>query len=198
MLAGLAGAPNRFSPFKSRVRARQRRASVLTAMVQTGAISETQAKAASDAPIETRNQEALFEVRTPYYAEHVRRYLQSNYGDKELWEGGLQVEGTLLPWMDASAQDNVDFGLRKLDKRQGWRGPVTHLTRKKPRRSSNGRRPGMVTALSKKGDVIWAWSKRWAPKARGFGSGRGLIVSRPKAFNGLIPSVSAMPETTEP
>src|SRR6185295_14842561 len=44
-----------------------------------------------------------------------------------LYEGGLEIETTLVPWIDASAQENVDFSLRKLDKRQGWRGPVTHL-----------------------------------------------------------------------
>jgi penicillin-binding protein 1A len=32
-----------------------------------------------------------------------------------------------VPWIDAAAQENVDFSLRKLDKRQGWRGPVTRL-----------------------------------------------------------------------
>jgi penicillin-binding protein 1A len=39
----------------------------------------------------------------------------------------LQVETTLIPWVDESAQENVDFSLRKLDKRQGWRGPVARL-----------------------------------------------------------------------
>jgi penicillin-binding protein 1A len=49
------------------------------------------------------------------------------YGEKALWEGGLQVETTLVPWVDEAAQENVDFSLRKLDKRQGWRGPVARL-----------------------------------------------------------------------
>ena len=32
------------------------------------------------------------------------------------------------PGSTSPAQENVDFSLRKLDKRQGWRGPVAHLT----------------------------------------------------------------------
>ncbi|HEY8924366.1 MAG TPA: transglycosylase domain-containing protein, partial [Polyangia bacterium] len=48
--------------------------------------------------------------------------------DRHLAESGYEIETTVLPWVDASAQENVDFGLRKLDKRQGWRGPVARLS----------------------------------------------------------------------
>jgi penicillin-binding protein 1A len=47
--------------------------------------------------------------------------------DRHLAESGFEIETTVVPWIDASAQENVDFGLRKLDKRQGWRGPVARL-----------------------------------------------------------------------
>ncbi|HEX2658819.1 MAG TPA: penicillin-binding transpeptidase domain-containing protein, partial [Polyangia bacterium] len=47
--------------------------------------------------------------------------------DKRLAESGYEIETTVVPWVDAAAQENVDFGLRKLDKRQGWRGPVARL-----------------------------------------------------------------------
>ena len=39
----------------------------------------------------------------------------------------MAIETTVVPWIDLSAQENVDFSLRKLDKRQGWRGPVARL-----------------------------------------------------------------------
>ena len=52
----------------------------------------------------------------------------SKYGDKLLYEGGLEIETTVVPWIDLAAQENVDFSLRKLDKRQGWRGPVARVT----------------------------------------------------------------------
>ncbi|HEX2660186.1 MAG TPA: transglycosylase domain-containing protein, partial [Polyangia bacterium] len=47
--------------------------------------------------------------------------------DRRLAESGYEIETTVVPWVDAAAQENVDFGLRKLDKRQGWRGPVARL-----------------------------------------------------------------------
>jgi len=54
--------------------------------------------------------------------------MQKKYGEKLLFEGGLEIETTVVPWIDLAAQENVDFSLRKLDKRQGWRGPVARLT----------------------------------------------------------------------
>jgi penicillin-binding protein 1A len=69
----------------------------------------------------------FFRERSPHFAEHVRRDIAKRFGEKTLWEGGLEIETTLVPWIDESAQENVDFSLRKLDKRQGWRGPLAHL-----------------------------------------------------------------------
>src|SRR5690606_21350167 len=41
--------------------------------------------------------------------------------------GGLTVETAVEPVTDGQAQDNVAFGARRQDKRQGWRGPEAHL-----------------------------------------------------------------------
>ena len=49
-------------------------------------------------------------------------------GQKQFYEGGWRIETTVLPWVDQLAQDNVDHAVRKLDKRQGWRGPEARLT----------------------------------------------------------------------
>ena len=65
----------------------------------------------------------MFGDISPYFSEHVRRDLKAKFGSKELYEKGLHVETTILPWVDAVAAENVDFGTRKLDKRQGWRRP---------------------------------------------------------------------------
>ena len=127
-IAGIARAPSRFAPIPNMERAMRRRDQVLTAMVASGFIREEEAKAFRGKPIVLRPPPDFFRERSPYFAEHVRRTISKKYGDKMLWEGGLTIETTLLPWIDRSAQENVDFSLRKLDKRQGWRGPVTRLT----------------------------------------------------------------------
>ncbi len=126
-LAGIAQAPSRYSPILVPELTRERRDQVLAAMAATGVIDEGTATELRGRPLEVRQPPDLFRERSPYFAEHVRRDIGKRYGEKALWEGGLEIDTTLLPWIDASAQENVDFSLRKLDKRQGWRGPVTRL-----------------------------------------------------------------------
>ncbi len=128
MLAGLARAPSRFSPLTSIERARARRDQVLSAMVAAGYLTDKEANPWRARPVVVRERPDFFRNISPHFAEHVRRDIASRYGEKALWEGGLEIETTLVPWIDVSAQENVDFSLRKLDKRQGWRGPVAHLS----------------------------------------------------------------------
>lgn len=126
-LAGIARAPSRFSPLAFPERARARRDQVLAAMVEAGAISEPEATTFRARPLEVRPPREIFGERSPHFAEHIRRDIARRYGEDKLWKGGLEVETTLVPWIDANAQDSVDFSLRKLDKRQGFRGPVARL-----------------------------------------------------------------------
>lgn len=127
LIAGLAGAPSRFSPLARPELARERRDHVLGAMVAAGVLDEAEATRQRAHPIVTRPAPDIFHERSPYFAEHVRRDVAARLGEETLWRGGLAVETTLVPWIDAAAQENVDFSLRKLDKRQGYRGPVAHL-----------------------------------------------------------------------
>jgi penicillin-binding protein 1A len=127
MLAGLVRAPSRYSPLTSIESASYHRNQVLGSMAAVGAISEAEAARWRASPITVRQRPDYYHTTSPYFAEHVRRDIIKRYGEKKLLEGGLQIETTLVPWIDLSAQENVDFSTRKLDKRQGWRGPVAHL-----------------------------------------------------------------------
>jgi penicillin-binding protein 1A len=126
-LAGLARAPSRFSPLTSLDRARARRDQVLSAMVAAGYLAEADADHWRARPVTVRQRPDFFHTISPYFTEQVRRDVSRRYGDKKVLEGGLQIETTVVPWIDLAAQENVDFSARKLDKRQGWRGPVAHL-----------------------------------------------------------------------
>ncbi len=126
-LAGIVQAPSRYSPLLAPDMTRARRDQVLSAMASAGVIDEATANNLRARPLRVHQPPDVFRERSPYFAEHVRRDIGKRYGDKALWEGGLEIDTTLVPWIDESAQENVDFSLRKLDKRQGWRGPVAHL-----------------------------------------------------------------------
>ncbi len=127
-IAGIARAPSRFEPIGNPDRARARRDQVLAALVAAGFVSETEAGTFRGRPVVTHTPPDLFRERSPYFVEHIRRDIGRRFGDKTLWSGGLEIETTLVPWIDQSAQENVDFSLRKLDKRQGYRGPVARLS----------------------------------------------------------------------
>ena len=127
-IAGIAQAPSRYSPILAPDLTRARRDQVLSAMAVAGVIDEATANNLRARPLTVRQPPDFFRERSPYFAEHVRRDIAKRFGEKTLWEGGLEIDTTLVPWIDESAQENVDFSLRKLDKRQGWRGPVAHLT----------------------------------------------------------------------
>ena len=127
LLAGLVRAPSRFSPLANLDAARARRDQVLAAMVAASYLTDDEANRWRARPVIIRQRPDFFRAVSPYFSEQVRRDVSRRYGDKKLYEGGLDVETTLLPWIDVAAQENVDFSLRKLDKRQGWRGPVARL-----------------------------------------------------------------------
>lgn len=125
-IAGLARAPSRYSPISNPERAQRRRDEVLAQMVEIGAAAAEEAEAAKKKPLVARPRPDLFREVAPYFAEHVRREATARHGDSVL-RGGMRIETTLLPTVDLAAQDTVDHTLRKLDKRQGWRGPEARL-----------------------------------------------------------------------
>ncbi len=127
LLAGLAHAPSRDSPLTSEPAALQRRGEVLDNLVEVGKLTPAEAARWKAAPLDLRPRRDPFRDVAPYFTEQVRRDLVKKYGQKGFYEGGYRVETTVVPWLDVWAQDNVDHAVRKLDKRQGWRGPEAHL-----------------------------------------------------------------------
>jgi penicillin-binding protein 1A len=127
MIAGLARAPSRYSPLVDEQAAFDRRAVVLDNMVDNGVLQKAEAEKWMEAPLSVRQRRDYFHDLTPYFTEQVRRDLVKRLGQKAFYEGGFRVETSVLPLVDVIAQENVDHAARKLDKRQGWRGPEARL-----------------------------------------------------------------------
>ncbi len=121
LIAGLPKAPSAFSPINRPQRAVERRDLVLDQMVVRGKLTAEAAAAAKREPLALKVYKDVFPDRMPYFAEHVRRDLLKRYGEDGLMAGGLRVETTAEPVFEAAAYENVDYGTRKQDKRQGWR-----------------------------------------------------------------------------
>jgi penicillin-binding protein 1A len=132
-IAGLAQAPSYYSPVVHPDRAQERRNAILERMSRYGFLTAKEAESWQDKPLVLRPYRDVFGDRLPYYAEHVRRYVTKKYGSDALMERGLRVETAVDPVADALAYENIDFGTRKQDKRQGWRGPEAYLDEGRPR-----------------------------------------------------------------
>jgi len=120
LIAGLAKAPTAYSPVHSLKAATERRNIVLDKMALYGFASQADVDKAKAEPIVLDVYKEVFPDRMPYYAEHVRRYMNERYA---LSSEGLRVETAAEPTWEAAAYENADHGARNQDKRQGWRGP---------------------------------------------------------------------------
>ncbi|MCY3728161.1 MAG: PBP1A family penicillin-binding protein [Nitrospira sp.] len=123
-LAGLLKAPNTYSPYKNYILAKKRQEHVLGRMVQAGFLTESLARAASGTRLDFTRQS--YDRVAPYFLEDVRQHLVKEYGEAMTYKGGLQVSTTLNIPMQRLAEEAIRKGLRDLDKRQGWRGPLRH------------------------------------------------------------------------
>ena len=127
LIGGIVQLPERQSPYVDLPRATRRRNYVLQRMADVGYISQADADAAKGRPVAVKGQPAPSQSPAPYFVEEVRKYLERTYGAKKLYEQGLTVETSLdLPLQEA-ANAAVDAGLRRLDKRRGFRAPKRNI-----------------------------------------------------------------------
>ncbi|HET9575142.1 MAG TPA: PBP1A family penicillin-binding protein [Nitrospira sp.] len=121
-LAGLPKSPNHFSPFKNYARAKKRQEHVLTRMEEAGFLTSAEREQAAAEPLSFRRPGS--EQTAPYFVEYVRQLLIAKYGEAMVYKGGLNIMTTLNLDMQRAAEAAFTTGLRELDKRQGWRGPL--------------------------------------------------------------------------
>lgn len=121
-LAGLPKSPNHFSPFKNYERAKKRQEHVLARMEEAKFLTPEEREQAAAEPLSFRRPGS--EQTAPYFVEYVRQLLIAKYGEAMVYKGGLKVMTTLNLDMQRAAEAAFAAGLRELDKRQGWRGPL--------------------------------------------------------------------------
>src|SRR3989454_9474797 len=123
LVAGIFQTPERQSPYIDLKRATNRRNVVLQRMADERYITQPQADAAKQQPIVTRGQPNQAPGVAPFFVEEVRKHLERQYGAKVLYEQGLAVRTTLDVALQELANRALEHGLRRLDKRHGYRKP---------------------------------------------------------------------------
>ena len=127
VLAGLPQAPSKYSPFRNPEKAKERQVYVLNRMVAEGYITNIQATEAINTPLDIKPRRNWYIEEVPFYTEHIRRYIEKKYGDHMLYNEGLKIYTAVNIEMQKTAREEIEKGLKQLDKRQGYRGPLKHL-----------------------------------------------------------------------
>lgn len=127
-LAALPKGPANYNPFTKMKKAVTRRNWVLDRMHENGYISKEEAEAAKQEPLNVVLHRNINKAKgAEYFAEEVRKQIESRYGDKALYEGGLSIRTTLRPEYQLLAQKALREGLIKHDRNLGWRGPIGRI-----------------------------------------------------------------------
>jgi penicillin-binding protein 1A len=104
----------------------ERRKHVVRRMVEEGYLTQEEARRAVEEPVQTNpNYHSI--NKSPHFVEHVRRYLEDNYGAKALYEGGWNVYTTLDLKLQHIAEQAVRRGVEEADKRHGYQRPFRRL-----------------------------------------------------------------------
>jgi penicillin-binding protein 1A len=127
MIAALPKAPQEFSPHIHPERATQRRNHVLKRMLDEKFITKQVYEQGIKAPLGVVQPLPKTYV-APYFTEEIRKYLETKYGYSGIYESGLEIYSTLDVEMQKAAERALDKGVRRLDKKQGWRPITTTLT----------------------------------------------------------------------
>ncbi len=204
LLAGLPKAPSRYDPQRRPEAARARQRYVLGRMREQGFISADQYEAAVAAELVFSRPRPATYIAAPWYVEHVRRLLEERYGATAPYQMGLQVYTACDLDMQRAAEHALQEGLRDLDKRQGFRGPMRHLDGRKidaflAREASNkpaddGRARAVVLDVRPQGlTVRTAWDRGFvAADALTIGATR-VLPSRFRSGDVISVTVTRLP-----
>ncbi len=125
LIAGLTKAPLIYSPYNDLTKAKERQHIVLTRMESEGYIKKSEMENAMRQPLYLSSARKGMEANN-YFIDHIRKYLEQQYGVETVYKGDIRVYTTLDRKAQSSAARAVQAGLKELDKRRGWRGPVDH------------------------------------------------------------------------
>ena len=116
LLAGIPRSPTRYSPFRSRENAGERRAYVLKRMVARGIISPAQADDANRTPLPRQETATLKDLApAPYFVEYIRQKVEERFGSGILYTGGLNIYTSIDDTLQAQAEEAVQAGLSRLE-----------------------------------------------------------------------------------
>jgi penicillin-binding protein 1B len=133
LLAGTIQSPSRLNPYRHPERAMERRNLVLDSMVETGALTVSEADRAKAEPLRLAPPN-IDASEAPYFVDLVHDQLVKRIGDQDLSHQSLRIYTSLDPDLQRAASEAVEIGMRNVDE----------LVRKK-HKTPKGEDPGPIT-----------------------------------------------------
>ncbi|MEX0799463.1 MAG: PBP1A family penicillin-binding protein [Bacteriovoracaceae bacterium] len=123
LVAGLLVAPGKYSPYRNPNHAKTRQKYVLGRMKDTGKISEIEYQEALKEEIRMKTREG-HPMKAGYFTDWIRQRLIKKFGEEDFYSNGYEVVTTLDWSLQKKAEEEIWEGVKAIDKRQGFKGPL--------------------------------------------------------------------------
>ncbi|HZY72169.1 MAG TPA: PBP1A family penicillin-binding protein [Edaphobacter sp.] len=114
LLAGMIQSPNRLNPYRHPKRATDRRNVVLDSMVETGALTASEASRFKAEPLRLTPSN-IDASEAPYFVDLVHDQLVRKIGDQDLSHQNLRIYTSLDPDLQRVASEAVEIGMKNVD-----------------------------------------------------------------------------------
>ncbi len=126
LLAGLLVAPGKYSPYLKPKYAKRRQTYVLQRLLAEKKITPEEYEAAVKEDIRLRNKRKG-KLKATYFTEWVRKRLVELVGKDRFLTEGFEVKTTVSLELQELAERSLERGVREIDKRQGFKGPIKNV-----------------------------------------------------------------------
>jgi penicillin-binding protein 1A len=153
LLAGMIRSPGGYSPYNHPEEAKMRQKQVLRRMFEEGFLTEKEFTEAYQQNLYLKKPLKEEELG-PYFLEYVRQTVVAKYGAQRLYRGGLNIYTTMDYDMQLAATQTLKEGLRNLDKRRGYRGPIRRKPLTEVAEDRAGRSGALAPSEISAGDIL--------------------------------------------
>jgi len=126
LIAGLLVAPGKYSPYVNPKYSKVRQRYVLGRLYKTKKISQVEYEAALNENIRMKLRENR-RMKAGYFTDWIRQRLVALLGNEEFLTNGYKVVTTIDWELQKKAEEEVAKGVKAIDRRQGYKGPIGHL-----------------------------------------------------------------------
>ncbi len=127
LLAGLLVAPGKYSPYLKPKYAKKRQTYVLQRLLAEKKITKDEHEAAINENIKLRSKRKS-SLKATYFTEWVRKRLVDLVGKERFLTEGFEVQTTVSLELQELAEKSLERGVRDIDKRQGFKGPLKNVS----------------------------------------------------------------------